>query len=167
MNALVRNLNNAIMEDVAGQDHERSTGPWEIEWSAVPQVCMLSHAVVEQTRGILEGVEVNEAQMERNLRVTGEGLVSENVMMMLGRRGLGRQRAHDVVYELCRRVSLDREKGVNEKGLVDLLMENEDVRRLGVKEDELRQWCDVTKYLGYSEVMVERVLKECKEQMRR
>ena len=154
-NATIRSLAGAIYEDMASEDHERSTGAWEIEWIVLPQVSTLGHCVVEQTRRLVEGLEVDEGRMGRNLEATKGAVVSEGVMMCLGRRGLGRQRAHDLVYELCRKAVLE------DKRLVEVLMEDEEVRKLGVERGEVEEWCDPKGYLGYSEVMVEKVVKMC------
>jgi 3-carboxy-cis,cis-muconate cycloisomerase len=52
--------------------------------------CTLSHACLEQTRYLLEGLEVDEAGMKKNLESTKGAVVSEAVMMGLGKT-IGRQ----------------------------------------------------------------------------
>jgi 3-carboxy-cis,cis-muconate cycloisomerase len=53
---------------------------------------------------LLAGLEVDAARMRASLDVTGGLIVSEAVMMGLAPH-LGRQRAHDLVYDICRRVA--------------------------------------------------------------
>ena len=87
----------------------------------------------------------------KNLALSRGGIVSEAVMMGLGPT-LGRQYAHDVVYDLCRRSQ------VENRQLLDLLCEHDEISKK-VGRDELAKLCDPANYLGYSEVMVQRVLK--------
>ena len=155
LSATVRQLSASLFESVANQDYERSTGPWEIEWIVLPQVATLTCACLRHTRDLLVGLEVNEGAMMRNLGITRGNIVSEAVMMGLGRAGMGRQRAHDVVYDCCMRSIRE------ERELVDVLWEDGEIRGL-VKKEELLKLCDPGEYLGYSVVMAERVVEEAR-----
>lgn len=152
MNATVRQLSAALYEAMV-EDHERSTGPWEIEWITLPQISTLTHATVVKTAELLEGLEVHEDQMRRNLDITRGAVVSEAVMMGLGPT-LGRQYAHDLIYEACQRAVRE------DRPMIELLWENEEVRK-NVGREELEKLCDPANYLGYSEVMVDKVLETC------
>jgi len=55
--------------------------------------CALSQACLEQTHYLLDGLEVDEGGMERNLALTKGNVVSEAVMMGLGKT-IGRQCKH-------------------------------------------------------------------------
>ena len=85
----------AALLDAMVADHERSTGPWEIEWIVLPEIFALTAGALAQGRFVLEGLQVDPARMRRNLDATGGLVVSEAVMMGLG-PALGRQRAHDL-----------------------------------------------------------------------
>jgi 3-carboxy-cis,cis-muconate cycloisomerase len=61
--------------------------------------------------------------------------------------------AHDLVYDLCRRANLE------DKPLLELLCQSEEVKKAGLSHGELAKLCDPANYLGLSEVMVDRVLK--------
>jgi len=105
MAASVRGMASSMTEAIVA-DHERSTGPWQIEWIVLPQICALSHACLKQTQYLFEGLEVDEKGMQRNLELSKGMVVSEAVMMGLGKT-IGRQFAHDVgkyghTYLLCR-----------------------------------------------------------------
>jgi 3-carboxy-cis,cis-muconate cycloisomerase len=147
--ALVRQHAAALLE-AAVADHERSTGPWEIEWIALPEIFLLSAGALAQTRGMLEGLEVDAARMRQNLDMTHGAIVSEAVMMGLGPY-LGRQRAHDLVYDICREVA------ATGTPLIDLLARNPEIsRHLG--RVELERMVDPVNYLGLAGDMVDRVL---------
>lgn len=140
----------AALMDAMVADHERSTGPWEIEWIVLPEAFCLLAGALKQARFVLEGLEVNEAKMRANLDMTNGLVVSEAVMMGLGRY-IGREYAHDLVYDICR------EAVRQNRPLLDLLAANEEITR-HVSQDQLGVWCDPANYLGQAGVMVDRVL---------
>jgi 3-carboxy-cis,cis-muconate cycloisomerase len=147
--ALVRQ-NVAALLEAAVADHERSTGPWEIEWIALPEIFLLSAGALRQSRDLVAGLQVDAERMRANLDLTNGNIVSEAVMMGLGPH-LGRQRAHDLVYDICR-VS-----AAEGKPLVDLLAKNAEISR-HVSRAELEKMCDPANYLGLAGEMVDRVL---------
>ena len=77
-------------------------------------------------------------------------IVSEAVMMELGPH-LGRQRAHDLVYDVCRKVAATGEP------LVELLAQNAEIAK-HLTRAELDRMCDPAGYLGLAGEMVDRVL---------
>jgi len=150
----VRTMASGVTEGMVA-DHERSTGPWEIEWIMLPQICVLSHACLKHTSYLLEGLEVDEEGMSTNLAMSRGNIVSEAVMMGLGVH-MGRQYAHDKVYDLCRRAQLEK------KSLLELLVDDAEVQAAGLTEQRLEKLCDPANYLGLSEVMVDLVLQNMK-----
>ena len=147
--SLVRQ-NAAALFEAAVADHERSTGPWEIEWIALPEIFLLTSGALAQTRLLLEGLQVDEKRMRDNLDMTLGMIVSEAVMMGLGPY-LGRQRAHDLVYDICREVVR------TGTPLVDLLAANAEISK-HLKRGDLEKMCDPANYLGLAGEMVDRVL---------
>jgi 3-carboxy-cis,cis-muconate cycloisomerase len=148
--ALVRQHVAALLE-AAVADHERSTGPWEIEWIALPEIFLLAAGCLRQTRDMVAGLQVDAARMRANLDLTGGAIVSEQVMMGLGPH-LGRQRAHDLVYDICRVAA------TGGGALVDLLAKEPEIAR-HVTRAELERMCDPGNYLGLAGEMVDRVIK--------
>jgi 3-carboxy-cis,cis-muconate cycloisomerase len=147
--ALVRQHVAALLE-AAVADHERSTGPWEIEWIALPEIFLLAAGALAQTRLLVEGLEVDAERMRANLDLTHGMIVSEAVMMGLGPH-LGRQRAHDLVYDICRKVAATGEP------LLELLAQNAEISR-HLSRAELAKMCDPAGYLGLAGAMVDNVL---------
>ncbi|KAG6860286.1 hypothetical protein C0995_013197 [Termitomyces sp. Mi166 len=140
----------ASLFDAMVEDHERSTGPWEIEWIVLPQICTMTHAILTHTQEILNGLEVHPEAMSKNLDKTKGAIASEAVMMKLGRL-IGRQVAHDLIYDLCRKAAQE------DRPLVDLLSENKDVLNTGISRKELESWCNPANYMGLSKEMTFRV----------
>ena len=91
----------AALMDAMVADHERSTGPWEIEWIVLPEAFCLIAGALKQSRQVLEGLEVDVARMRSNIDMTNGLVMSEAVMMGLGPY-IGREYAHDLVYDICR-----------------------------------------------------------------
>jgi 3-carboxy-cis,cis-muconate cycloisomerase len=147
--SLVRQLVAALL-DAMVEDHERATGPWEIEWIAVPEVFSLAAGALAQTRFMVSGLVVDEKKMRANLDITRGLIVSEAVMMGLGPH-IGRQYAHDLVYDICRQVV------ATGRTLLDLLAENKEVAK-HLDRTALEKLCDPANYLGQAGEMVDRVL---------
>ncbi len=147
--SVVRQHSAALMDAMVA-DHERSTGPWEIEWIVLPEAFCLMAGALKQSRAIVEGLEVDEAAMRRNIDTTGGLVMSEAVMMGLGPY-IGREYAHDLVYDLCRDAVKQR------RPLLDLLCENAEISQ-HLDRAALAALCDPVNYLGQSGVMVDRVL---------
>lgn len=140
----------ASLMDAMVADHERSTGPWEIEWIVLPEIFCLMAGALKQSLFVLQGLEVDAQQMRANIDITGGLVMSEAVMMGLGPY-LGREYAHDLVYDICR------EAVKQKRPLLDLLCENAEISR-HLDRPALERLCDPQNYLGQSAVMVDRVL---------
>ena len=151
--SVVRQLAASLMDAMVA-DHERSTGPWEIEWVALPEIFCLMSGALKQTKFILQGLEVDANQMRRNIDMTHGLVMSEAVMMGLGPY-LGREVAHDLVYDLCR-------EAIKEKRpLIELLAQHPLVSK-HVTRVQLEGFCDPMNNLGQAGVMVDRVLASIK-----
>ncbi len=144
----------AALLDAMIADHERSTGPWEIEWIVLPEIFCLAAGALSQSKFVAAGLEVDEKRMRENLELTNGLVVSEAVMMGLGPY-LGREKAHDLVYDLCR------EALKQDKPLLDLLAANAEITK-HVDRKKLAELCDPKNYLGLSGEMVDRVLARLK-----
>jgi 3-carboxy-cis,cis-muconate cycloisomerase len=140
----------AALLDAMVEDHERATGPWEIEWIVLPEIFCLTAGALAQTEFVLGGLQVDEKKMRANLDLTKGLIVSEAVMMGLGPY-LGRQYAHDLVYDVCRKVV------ATGRPLIDLLAENAEITK-HLDRPALEKLCDPANYLGEAAAMVDRVL---------
>jgi len=140
----------AALMDAMVADHERSTGPWEIEWIVLPEAFCLLAGALEQSIAVVQGLEVDAGAMRRNIELTGGLVMSEAVMMGLG-KFIGREFAHDLVYDLCR------ESLAKKAPLIELLAAHPQVNR-HVDRQALERMLDPANYLGQSGVMVDRVL---------
>jgi 3-carboxy-cis,cis-muconate cycloisomerase len=88
--------------------------------------------------------------MRANLDLTNGLVMSEAVMMALGPY-IGRERAHDLVYDICR------EAVQQGRPLLELLAANQEISH-HLDREALQKLCDPASYLGESGAMVDRVL---------
>ncbi len=139
----------SLMLDAMLTDFERATGPWHLEWSALPEAFLLAASGLHQSAFLLRGLDVDTDRMKHNLDLTGGLIVAEAVMMGLAPE-IGRQEAHDVVYDACREAIEQRVT------LFEALMKHQPiVERLG--EARLRELTDPANYLGGAAVMAREV----------
>jgi 3-carboxy-cis,cis-muconate cycloisomerase len=143
-----------LMLDAMVQDFERATGPWHAEWMAIPESFVLTAGALHQAKFALGGLIVDEKRMADNLDISRGLIVAEAVMMGLAPQ-LGRQDAHDVVYDACR---LANEKGIS---LADALSADERVSER-IDRATIERLTAPKNYLGLAPDMVDRVLAASK-----
>lgn len=141
----------AAMLDAMVQDHERATGQWHVEWQAIPTAFIVASAGLRAAREALDGLEVRPDAMRRVLDMSGGLIVAEAVMMGLA-PALGRQVAHEVVYDCCRAAL------THGTGLLQAL--EADPRIAGTLDRaRLEELVDPAKYLGAAPEMTRRLLE--------
>jgi 3-carboxy-cis,cis-muconate cycloisomerase len=149
LTAIVRQHVAALLNAME-EDHERSTGQWEIEWIVLPEIFCLAAGALAQTKFLVAGLQIDEKRMRANLDITRGLIMSEAVMMGLG-PALGRPRAHDLIYDICREVV------ASGRTLFDLLAENKEIAA-HLDRAALAKLCDPANYLGQAGEMVDEVL---------
>jgi 3-carboxy-cis,cis-muconate cycloisomerase len=118
----------------------------------VPESFLLASSALGQAAFMLKGLSVDTGRMRQNLDITGGLIVAEAVMMGLA-PAIGRQQAHDVVYDACR-TAIEAKRT-----LYAVLCENQDiVARLG--EPRIRELTDPANYLGAAERMAIAVVED-------
>lgn len=136
--------------DAMMHDFERATGAWHIEWSALPEAFVLTAGALHQAKFMLAGLEVDAERMRGNLGRSNGLIASEAVMMGLAPQ-LGRQTAHDLVYDACRKAA---DTGLP---LAQVLHDHPDIAGR-LDRNAIERLCDPANYLGSASVMVDRVL---------
>jgi 3-carboxy-cis,cis-muconate cycloisomerase len=142
----------ALMLDAMVQDFERATGPWHVEWMAIPESFILTAGSLAQAKFMLDGLVVDESRMRANLELSQGLIVAEAVMMGLAPH-LGRQQAHDVVYEACREALAQR------RSLFEVLKGNAEIVS-ALPEERLSALCDPANYLGSAPQMVDAIVRQ-------
>ncbi len=89
--------------------HERSAGEWQVEWHALPQVVVLSAGALAVAGRVVREAVVDPERMAANLELEQGRTLAEAYMFQLAPE-LGREAAHDVVYEAA---TLSRARGID------------------------------------------------------
>jgi adenylosuccinate lyase len=124
------------------QDHEVDGAYTAMLDDAVTRACVLAGDQLTRLAEVLEGLQLDPERMRANLGLTGGLIVSEAVMLALG-RVIGRQEAHRVVAEAARRTA------AGEATFAELL--NADARVTACLDaTDLAALLDPTRHLGLS-----------------
>lgn len=94
------------------QEHERSAGFWHAEWEVMTDIMMLTAGAVERTIELLEGLEVDEKRMLKNLGMTNGLIYAENVSLALAPE-IGKTQAHELIEKACTQ-AIDKQKHLKE-----------------------------------------------------
>ena len=136
--------------DAAFQEHERYSALLRIELAAVPEMMIYSGALLSKMRTVLEKLEVFPTRMRQNLDLLGGLLLSEKIMLALGEK-IGKQTAHEVVYEIAMS-SFEKEIPFKKALMSDQRVANH------LKEEEIVKLLNPEAYIGESEEIVDNVL---------
>lgn len=146
---IVREQHSAML-DAMVQDHERATGQWHVEWHALPTAFIVASGGLAAAADVLEGLEVRPEAMRKVLDTTKGLIVAEAVMMGLAPH-IGRQVAHDVVYDCCRKAL------AGEASFLDALMEEKAISDV-LDRASVEALTKPENYLGEAPEMVRRLL---------
>lgn len=142
----------ATMFAAMPQEHERSLGLWHAEWETLPELCCLISGSLQQALQIVPELEVDAQRIRSNLDATNGLVLAEAVSIALARR-LGRDTAHHLIEQCCRRAV---QQGVH---LREVLGAEPQVSA-ELSPQELDQLLDPTNYLGLAREWVERAVAE-------
>ncbi|KPW30806.1 3-carboxy-cis,cis-muconate cycloisomerase [Pseudomonas savastanoi] len=142
----------ATMLAAMPQEHERSLGLWHAEWETLPELCCLVSGSLQQALQVLPGLQVDAERMASNLQSTKGLVLAEAVSIALAQR-IGRDAAHHLVEQCCRRAV---EQGAH---LRQVLGETPQVSEQ-FSSDELDRLLDPAHYLGQARQWVERAVAE-------
>lgn len=134
------------------QEHERSLGLWHAEWETLPQICCLVSGALQQALALAAGLEVDEQRMAHNLDQTQGLVLAEAVSVTLAQR-LGRETAHHLLEQCCKRAV------VEQRHLREVLGDDAQVSA-ELSAAELDRLLDPAQYLGQAQAWVERAVAE-------
>ncbi|EXM24816.1 hypothetical protein RAB80_002411 [Fusarium oxysporum f. sp. vasinfectum] len=146
--------NASLVLDGMVSDFERASGPWHLEWVAIPESFVIAVGALHQAEFALSGLVVDKERMAANLASTRGLIVGEALMMALAKY-VGRQDAHDIVYEACKE-TIESKDGST---LLDTLKKDERVTKF-LPFSDLERLCDPINYLGSAQRMVDDTLAE-------
>ena len=137
------------LTDALFQEHERDASALRIELAAMPEIVVYCGALLARMRNVIEGLEPEPERMRANADLLGGLLLSERVMLALGER-VGKQTAHEIVYE----VAMDAQR----KGTAfrdELVSDHRVAPHLG--PEAIAELLDPERYLGLAGEIVDEV----------
>ena len=155
---IVRSLVVPALENVVTW-HERDLTQSSAERFIIPEACILVDYMLFLMTNIVANLRVDEERMLKNIEITQGRVMSEAVMIALTRKGVSRQKAH----ELLRKLTIKSE--IEKRPFKETLLEDKVVRSK-LSEKEIDDALNIKNYLGTAlkqvESMIERTLKERK-----
>ncbi len=132
--------------------HERDLTNSSSERFILPHSIILTEDILVKSADVFRNLHVDADRMKKNLDSTGMEVMAESVMMSLARKGMGRQKAHEMIRE----VSMSARK--NGTTFLEELKTSDMSEMLGKNDFDLA--LDPEKYTGVANDIIDRVLSE-------
>jgi 3-carboxy-cis,cis-muconate cycloisomerase len=132
------------------QEQERAVGGWQAEWPTVAATIQATGLAVASMSEAAEGLEVNEAEMRKNIDATHGIVFAEKAAMLLG-ASLGLAASQKLIGEAAHRSKVEGRK------LSEVLGEMPEVKKL-LDRTALRELDAPEKYLGEADELRKRLL---------
>lgn len=133
--------------------HERDLTNSSCERIIIPESCILIDYMLNLCINILENLVFDYVNIERNLYLSQGRIMAESVMILLVKKGMGRQEAHELVRS-CSMKSFEKKVPLR-----DILVKNAMIMKY-VTADELDAALDPEKYIGTALQQIDIVMKE-------
>jgi len=151
--ALARLVMNLVPNALDGliQEHERDWTYEHMEWAYLPEACIMTDGALSLITRVLQGLQVKPERMSANLEQLNGLMMSEKVMLALGKK-VGRQTAHDVIYHCSMRA-------FEENRLFRETLIEHPVVAQHLTTEAIEQLLDPYQYTGLAGEFVDRVVK--------
>ena len=121
-------------------EHEADRTTSVMMQRAISEACGLTGDILQRLIALFAGLQVFPERMRRNVDLSGGLIMAEALMLDLGQR-IGRQRAHDIIYDLAQAAVTE------EKSFQDLLAADPAVRER-LDDDQISALLDPGRYTG-------------------
>lgn len=154
MSHLVRAHASTMVDVMDGYD-ERDCATWFVEFAVVPEAFLYQSRLLANAIEVLDGLVVNPETMRENMNLFG-GLVSSEAVMMELADHVGRQTAHEIVYENAM-AAMQSGQSFTER------LRSDDRVTDHLSEADIDRVTDPEEYTGLSAQFVDRVLDRVRE----
>ena len=137
--------------------HERDLTQSSCERFVIPEECILTDYILILMIRVLKGLEIDEKRMRQNMNITQGRMMSESVMLTLAKKGLGRQKAHELTRQLAIKSHNE------EREFKDVLSENSTVKQM-LTPQEIEQIMEPRNYLGTVPQQIKNVIEKTKQE---
>jgi adenylosuccinate lyase len=143
----------AHMAENLVHSHERDGRSWKGEWLIIPDATLATGKSLALLNALLKGLQVNKERMLANIRATNGLIHAEAVMLRLALT-LGKQSAHQLIYELsllAQRERLDFKQAVLDHPKISAILTRKEIDSL----------FDLEQSTGRCANMVDQVIGRC------
>jgi len=155
---ILRSLVSPALENVPTW-HERDLTQSSCERFVIPEECILIDYMLILMIRVLKGLQVDETRMQKNMELTQGRMMSEAVMLALAKKGLGRQKAHELTRELAIK------SHNQQRTFKSVLSEDSTVNKL-LSQKEIDKVMDPRNYLGTAPKQIEQVIQKTRQERR-
>lgn len=145
----IRSNSNAFSE-IQMRDF-RDHSPFYLEDLVIPETCILTSTILEQTKYVLKGLNINKDILKKNMDITEGQLMSENIMLTLsaktGKKETGMQVVHDISMESFEK-GIPFDQYVREQPKIHEYLSNEEIDEVLKPEN----------YLGLNNVLINKIV---------
>jgi adenylosuccinate lyase len=153
---IMRSLVSPALENIPTW-HERDLTQSSCERFVIPEECILIDYMLTLMIRVLKGLQIDEKRMRENMELTQGRMMSEAVMLALAKKGLGRQKAHELTRELAI-------KSHNQQtSFKQILAEDSTAKKL-LSPKEIDEIMDPRNYLGTATEQVDNVIEKTKQE---
>jgi adenylosuccinate lyase len=155
---ILRSLVSPALENIPTW-HERDLTQSSCERFVIPEECILIDYMLILMIRVLKGLQVDEKRMRQNMKLTQGRMMSEAVMLALAKKGLGRQKAHELTRELAIK------SHNKQRAFKSVLSEDSTVKKL-LNKKEIDEVMDPRNYLGTATKQIEQVIEKTRKERR-
>ncbi len=137
-------------------EHERDLTNSSCERVLLPESFLLIDQMLKESREVLSGLIIRPERMKQNLKLTRGLNMAEAVMIELARRGMNRQKAHEVLRECSSRAIREH------ISLASAMRKDARIKKL-LKDEEITKLLDPQRYLGSASRIVRQVVENLRE----
>jgi adenylosuccinate lyase len=141
--------------DAMQTEHEADRTTSIMMSRALTQACELTGDMLQRMMALFDGLQVFPERMRRNLDLSGGLIMAEALMLELGKQ-IGRQRAHDAVYEAAQG------SVVQGRPFREMLAEDESIKG-GLTPQQVEALLDPARYTGLCGQFAERGAARARE----
>jgi len=132
------------------QEHERSVGSWQAEWSAIPALFGHTSSTIEHVQNAVSGLVINSERMRANLDQS-HGLIMSEALSTALAATIGRAEAQRIVTAAAERA------GATDATLHQIALGDPAIRTV-LSESGIEQALDPAGYLGITDTLIDRAL---------
>ena len=136
-------------------EHEADRTTSVMMQRAISEACGLTGDILQRLIALFSGLQVFPERMRRNVELSGGLIMAEALMLDLGQR-IGRQRAHDVIYDLAQAAVTE------EKSFQELLAADPAVRER-LDDEQIAALLDPARYTGMCRHFAEQGANQARE----